>query len=74
MAFLPKIPSWELKLQGVQSWKERFSVMLYDEQTQLSSRRVAGNGALPSKQDLLPMDAVEVFIRPLKERASREIK
>jgi hypothetical protein len=27
-----------------------------------------------ASRNLLPMDAVEVFIRPLKERASREIK
>lgn len=48
--------------------------MLYDEQTQLSSRRVAGNGALPSKQESPAHVYGGTFHPSLKGRASREIK
>lgn len=49
-------------------------MMLYDEQTQLSSRRVAGNGALPSKQESPAHVYGGTFHPSLKGRASREIK
>jgi hypothetical protein len=43
--------------------------MLYDEQTQLSSRRVAGNGALPSKQESPAHECGGSFHPSLKGRA-----